>query len=462
MAIYKTPGVFVEEISTFPASVAQVSTAIPAFIGYTELNDLQGIPTRISSFVEYVSLFGNAPLQAGIVINVGGSEATELPVSVTLTVAQSDYKMYHALQMYFANGGGPCYIISVGDYGDAVAKADLDASLVTSGLSLLAKEDEPTLIVFPDATALDDDDCYGLYIDAMAQCEQLKDRFTLVDLLEDSDVLPNSSNPHQDFRDKIGTQNLKYGATYYPWLQTTLTFNYADTAVVVDQPGDTGSGIDGETLDNTTTLSNAFINQAKALISELTVKMPPGSAMAGIYATVDRSRGVWKAPANISLNAVVKPTIKITDAIQEDMNVHTTGKSINAIRTFTGQGTLVWGARTLAGNDNEWRYVPVRRLYIMVEESIKKATEFVVFEPNDANTWVRVRGTIQNFLTGLWRQGALAGAKPEDAFFVKVGLGETMTSLDILEGRLIVEIGMAAVRPAEFIILRFTHKIQES
>ena len=138
------------------------------------------------------------------------------------------------------------------------------------------------------------------------------------------------------------------------------------------------------------------------------------------------------------------------------------GKSVNAIRYFTGKGTLVFGARTLAGNDNEWRYVPVRRFFNMVEESCKKSTESFVFEPNDAGTWVKVQGMIENFLTVLWRQGALQGAKPEHAFYVAVGLGKTMTSLDILEGRMIVEIGMAVVRPAEFIILRFSHKLAES
>jgi phage tail sheath protein FI len=148
---------------------------------------------------------------------------------------------------------------------------------------------------------------------------------------------------------------------------------------------------------------------------------------------------------------------------QADLNVDaTSGKSINAIRTFTGRGTLVYGARTLAGNDNEWRYIPVRRLYIFIEESVKKATEFVVFEPNDANTWLRAKTMIENFLSKLWRDGALAGAKPEEAFFVRVGLGQTMSAQDILEGRLIIEIGLAAVRPAEFIILKFSHKLQES
>src|SRR5690606_26804087 len=138
------------------------------------------------------------------------------------------------------------------------------------------------------------------------------------------------------------------------------------------------------------------------------------------------------------------------------------GKSVNAIRAFVGSGILVWGARTLAGNDNEWRYISVRRFYNMVEETVKNASRPFVFEPNDANTWVKVKSMVRNYLTSLWRQGALAGAKPEDAFYVYVGLGETMTALDILEGRMIVEIGMAAVRPAEFIILRFAHKMQES
>lgn len=192
-------------------------------------------------------------------------------------------------------------------------------------------------------------------------------------------------------------------------------------------------------------------------------KVPPGGAVAGVYARVDNARGVWKAPANESLNSVLGPTVNISHDEQASLNVDTlAGKSINAIRVFTGKGTLVWGARTLAGNDNEWRYVSVRRFFNMVEESCKKATEPFVFEPNDANTWVKVQAMIENFLTNLWRQGALQGAKPEHAFFVSVGLGKTMTALDILEGKLIVEIGMAVVRPAEFIILRFSHKLAES
>ncbi|MGR9045174.1 MAG: phage tail sheath family protein [Gammaproteobacteria bacterium] len=198
-------------------------------------------------------------------------------------------------------------------------------------------------------------------------------------------------------------------------------------------------------------------------IQNTNTAVPPSGAVAGIYAYTDRTRGVWKAPANTSLTGVIGPTDTFTASELDALNVDSnSGKSINAIRSFTGKGTLVFGARTLAGNDNEWRYISVRRFFNFVEESTKKATEQFVFEPNDANTWVRVQAMIENFLTVLWRQGALQGIKPEHAFYVAVGLGKTMTPLDILEGRMIIEIGMAAVRPAEFIILRFSHKMAES
>ncbi|HSI75117.1 MAG TPA: phage tail sheath C-terminal domain-containing protein [Lunatimonas sp.] len=209
-------------------------------------------------------------------------------------------------------------------------------------------------------------------------------------------------------------------------------------------------------------VQHPFFKAVHERVTKFMCTIPPSGAMAGIYAFTDRTRGVWKAPANVGLRNVLAPTIKLTDQEQGSLNIHSSGKSINAIRAFTGKGILVWGARTLAGNDNEWRYINVRRFFTYVEMSTKKATEPFVFESNDANTWVRIRAMIENFLTLQWRQGALAGSTAKEAFFVKVGLNETMTAQDILEGRLIVEIGMAAVRPAEFIILRFSHKMQES
>jgi uncharacterized protein len=207
----------------------------------------------------------------------------------------------------------------------------------------------------------------------------------------------------------------------------------------------------------------AVYNSIIKVLNNKVNTLPPSGAVAGVYAATDRERGVWKAPANVTLNSVSDVSQLIDDSDQESLNVDTTaGKSINAIRPFYGKGILVWGARTLAGNDNEWRYIPVRRLFNFTEESCKKSTSWCVFEPNDANTWARIRGQIDNFMNNLWRRGALAGAKPEHAYFVNCGLGITMTAQDILEGRLIVEIGMAAVRPAEFVILKFSHKLQQS
>ena len=207
--------------------------------------------------------------------------------------------------------------------------------------------------------------------------------------------------------------------------------------------------------------STVYTNIKKAIANEGLV-VPPCGAIAGIYAAVDGTRGVWKSPANVSLNTVIEPVIDIDDNMQQDLNIDVNaGKSVNAIRAFTGKGTYVWGARTLTGNDNDFRYISVRRFYIMVEESVKKASYQFVFEPNDAKTWTRLRAMVENYLTNLWRQGALAGPKPESAFWVKVGIGQTMTFDDILNGKMIVEIGMAPVRPAEFIILRFT-QIQQT
>jgi phage tail sheath protein FI len=198
-----------------------------------------------------------------------------------------------------------------------------------------------------------------------------------------------------------------------------------------------------------------------AAVTNIPMLLPASSAMMGIYAFVDNARGVWKAPANVNITNAINPQYLITNQDQEGLNVDDlAGKSVNAIRTFEGRGpAIVWGARTLAGNDNEWRYIPVRRYFIMVEESVKNATNQFVFEPNDENTWVRVKSMIQNYLTQQWKSGALMGASVKEAFFIHIGLGETMTELDLLEGRMIVEIGLAVVRPAEFIILRFMHKM---
>lgn len=477
------PGVYIDEISVFPPSVVPVATAVPVFIGYTEKAEKNGnptalvnIPTRISNILDYERIFGR-PFTEVIEFTV----ATSTVKFVSLDSAGSGgdspsyYRLYYSLLMYFNNGGGPCYVISIGnytivpDYGSfatPLLPASIDLTDFTDpnvGIEAAEKADEITLLLSPEATFLDAADHKAVNDKMLQQCGKLKDRFTIID---PKSVTGDVNQDAIDFRDDaVGANNLKYGGVYYPLLVSSIFFSYFDKTVQIMDGTFAGETLDvvkagNLTLDPDLTLYNTIT----ALLENQHVIMNPGSSMAGIYATVDRERGVWKAPANVSLSSVIDLTVNVSAEEQGDsLNIDaTSGKSINAIRKFTGKGLLVWGSRTLAGNDNEWRYIPVRRLFIMAEESIQKASEFVVFEPNDKNTWTRVKTLISSFLTNLWRDGALAGATPEEAFFVKVGLGETMSAQDILEGKLIIQVGMAAVRPAEFIILQFSHKLQES
>ncbi|NER12051.1 phage tail sheath family protein [Leptobacterium flavescens] len=464
---YKTPGVYIEEIPKLPPSIAQVETAIPAFIGYTEKaedqrgNSLLNEPKRISSLLEYERFFGKPAVETQLSVLI--SEQPSAPTIVQASIGdRSKYIMHYALQMFFANGGGPCWVVSVGDYSTGIVSfADLK-----TGLDATEKIDEITLYVYPDSQGLDNfPDFYNLFGESMDMCEKLKDRFTVMDIWQDPaepdllaniDVMRNNTPPEEN--------TIKYGATYFPNVETILDYYYGgegdgDANVTIVHQGGDGS-LNGP-MSDLKSKNNALYFQAQNSIRNLPLEMPPSSGVVGVYASVDSSRGVWKAPANVNMDYVIRPMMKVTDQQQESLNVDVNaGKSVNVIRSFVGRGNaIIWGARTLAGNSNEWRYVPVRRFFNMVEESVKKATLQFVFEPNDLNTWSRVKSMIDNFLVQQWRAGALMGTTPEQAFYVKVGLNETMDEVDIWEGRMIVEIGMAVVRPAEFIILRFSHKM---
>ncbi|MDJ0728833.1 MAG: phage tail sheath family protein [Crocosphaera sp.] len=486
---YKTPGVYIEEISKFPPSVAPVATAIPAFIGYTQkaqekiADDLLLKPKRIVSLLEYEEFFGQTEPEGTSVVSINiedqiDNDGNVIQRRVSGAVNNpSAHNMYYAMQAYFNNGGGPCYIVSVGKIADAggiITPGDQDEGL-NAGINAVAEEDEVTLFVFPESQALSSAGRTSVFDAAIQQCVLLKDRFAIFDLQVPTDGQTINAAADEFRNLSLTLDALKYAAVYTPNVETSFNYLYDEANVVLthqttDPAGTSNNGaFEGQPMtslapdkDDPSVGDAILFNLVKAAIDEIPLILPPSPLVAGQYARVDATRGVWKAPANVVLSSVIKPTLKITEAQQEDLNVHTSGKSINAIRAFTGQGTLIWGSRTLDGNSNEWRYVPVRRFFNMAEESIKKATERFVFEPNDANTWVKVRSMIENFLILQWRAGALAGAKPEQAFFVNVGLNQTMTALDILEGRMIVEIGMAVVRPAEFIILRFSHKMQES
>jgi len=489
MPTYSTPGVYIEEINVFPPSVAPVATAIPAFIGYTEQalgkqgEDLTKTPVRLTSLLEYETFFGKAPVQ-DMAINVnkrvtaGGSLINVLVTWLNNKKPELPEQFLHySMQLYFANGGGPCYVYSVGPYGAATKAAFTDA------VAALEAIDEATLLVFPDAVKLSDAD-HGSVVDAaLGSCNKTQDRFTIADVRNAIEGgTDDNAKVTTNFRVRvtnITADFLKYGAAYFPYVETNVRFRTADANVTLTSFNTVKVADDG--TQTTTAVPNAAgkkLNDValdvkgketavyaaiRAFIDEASVTVPPSGAMAGVYARVDRTRGVWKAPANVGLNLVVAPAVNATNDMQDGLNVDaTSGKSVNAIRAFFGKGTLVWGGRTLAGNDNEWRYISVRRFANFVEESVRKAIGAFVFEPNDANTWVKVRTMIENFLINQWRDGALMGAKPEHAFDVAVGLGKTMSAQDILDGYMIVQVRLCIVRPAEFVVLRFMQKMPQS
>lgn len=502
---YKTPGVYIEEINTFPGSIAQVESSIPAFIGYTEKASRDGKsllnqPIKISSLLEYIELFGGAfPAKFDILSN------PTVPAKGSIKISEIDYSidysennislMYPSMEFFYANGGRDCYIVSVGTYqGKTSLPLDMeellgtkvvDNTIIEGGLKVLENEEEPTILVIPDAVNLPTSECYTIYKAALQQCATMQSRFAILDI-------PNGFQENLgggedvsiiSFRNEIGIENLSYGAAYYPWLHTNITqkgdlslenINLELSVLAELLLEETAKNLINAYINDTDKNELKFQNLHAALlvtsptyfqiieeICKVLNLLPPSPAMAGIYTMVDTSRGVWKAPANVSVNSVTNPVIAISHEDQESLNIDAVaGKSVNAIRTFPGKGTLVWGARTLDGNSADWKYINVRRTVIMMEQSIKLSLLAFVFESNDANTWREVKNMVSNYLTNLWKEGALAGTRAEDAFAVQIGLGETMTSQDILEGRLLLSVLFAPIRPAEFIVITFEQSIQ--
>ena len=497
MAVLKlsTPGVYVQEIPSIPPSVAEVETAIPAFIGYTEKNDnsspgdLKMMPVKISSFAEFELYYGKAPEEAdtSIFITVSGNlpdydvaieyKAPDPAPNPHNLTDKSKHNLYYSVKHFYDNQGGTCYIVSVDTY--AGAAGAIKEQDLKDGLKVLEDVDEVTILSIPEASKIDDPKttinanpavpppAYTNLVKALiehAANPDRRDRFALIDPFWVTPESPNNPNGKIDrdvqiIRDATldVTQN-RYAAAYYPNLVTSYYCNYNYDKIKINEGP---AGIKDKKINELA--GSALYNKIDATLRAQYLILPPSPSIAGLYTKIDNTKGVWKAPANETLSVVVKPQVDISNREQQNLNIDpSAGKSINVIRTFPGYGVLVWGARTLNGNDNEWRYISVRRFFNMVEESIKKSIQWAVFEPNTIDTWIRVRGMIENYLSLKWREGALAGAKPEQAYYVKVGLPATMTSLDVLEGRMIVEIGMAVARPAEFIVLKFIQLMQQS
>ncbi len=393
MPSYLSPGVYVEEIDSGTRPIEAVGTSTAGFVGTAPNPD---------AFVDEAVAINNwSEFRRRYVRD--GDKGTDLA---------------NAVYGFFLNGGSRCYVVNT--------KADGAIAGKGRGLDALAAIDEIAIIAAPGRT---DAASHGALLDA---AESLKDRVAILDApprVDDVEVLTRAadgsaapptpaaegdaaSTPTRGKGPKPGLRARDsdggYGAYYFPWLKGR-------------------DAVDPDAL----------------------AQIPPSGHMAGIYARTDSERGVHKAPANVTIRGAEGLTQMLSRAEQDVLNP----VGVNCIRFFTREGVRVWGARTLAPSASNWRYLNVRRLFNMIEESIAISTRWVVFEPNAGPLWKDIQRDVGAFLTLLWRQGALAGARPEDAFFVKCD-AETNPPEVVDAGQVVVVIGIAPVKPAEFVIFR--------
>jgi phage tail sheath protein FI len=389
---YLSPGVYVEEVDRGSKPIEAVGTNTVGFLGESAKGPLNE-SVLITNWSQFVKTYGDF------------KDCSE--------------HLAHGVYGFFNNGGSRCFVVNVGapeapkevkaaaaaPAGDKKDEKPVQAHTgpgrdglyigrdggpgARTGLKCFDEIDEIALVVAPGQISAAVQDAL------LSHCETRKDRFAILDSPETItggvDKLPKP-------------RDSKYGAYYFPWIQVY----------------DPDKG-------------NIFV--------------PPGGHIAGVYSRTDSERGVHKAPANEIIRGALGLKYNVSKGEQDLLNP----KGINAIRLMNG-GIRIWGARTLS-SDPSWRYINVRRLFIMVESSIERATQWVVFEPNDHRLWKRVQRTISSFLTLLWRNGALMGTAPEQAFYVKCD-SETNPPEVIDAGQLVVEIGLAPVKPAEFVIFR--------
>src|SRR5882672_3722176 len=400
---YLSPGVYIEEVERGSKPIEAVGTSTAAFIGESSVG-----PTNeavlITNWAQYTRTFGDfshSTLLAHAVygfFNNGGTKAficNVSPRTVTAEQAAKEAEKKEAESKKAAEGKPASPAPSATPAASAAASPALyigkdEGPGRRTGLNVFNDIPEISLVCAPGQTDSAIQDA------VISHCENNKYRFAILDSAEElgKDGIAKMPKPRDS----------QYAAYYFPWIQVY----------------DPDKG-------------NIFV--------------PPSGHMAGIYARSDSERGVHKAPANEIVRGALGLKYNVSKGEQDLLNP----KGINAIRFMNG-GIRIWGARTLS-SDPSWRYINVRRLFIMVESSIERATQWVVFEPNDHRLWKRVQRTISSFLTLLWRNGALMGTSPEQAFYVKCD-EETNPPEVIDAGQLVVEIGLAPVKPAEFVIFR--------
>ncbi|MCA2997705.1 MAG: phage tail sheath family protein [Rhodocyclaceae bacterium] len=514
---FATPGVYINEVNAFPNSVVPIATAVPAFIGYTPHATYKGIsyankPFKVTSFQEFQAIFmlpdpppptdpvkqyspeyylvaQKSPPTSGKYMLLNGQYYSILPDPNTI------YYLYNSVRLFYQNGGGEAYIVSVGSYGPAsqkpatdpaaaVVNPNVQLSDLQRGLKLLQKESEPTMYICPEATLLTLGDNANLMQSMLLQAEQMQTAVCIFDIIGGANPDPILyTNDIQTFRNNTGSAGLNYGTCYYPFIGTTVMQpsdidftnlfggdtkqlaallnppsapNQAAASILNLIQNPPSSPMTNSQLQAALMVASPTYKQIVNNVLEVANVLPASGAMAGVFTVNDDQNRVWNSPANTSIVGAVSLPIKLNDTDQQSLNLDpVSGKSVNAIRFFNGQGILIWGARTLDGNSNDWRYLSVRRTMTFIEQSVKLAARAYVFSPNDANTWGAINSMISSFLTSVWQQGGLQGPTAASAFTVSCGLGSTMTQDDLLNGYLRVSVSVALLKPAEFIVLTF-------
>ena len=394
---YRTPAVYMEEVQTGPRPIQAVGTNTAAFVGQApDASAHPGEAIACSNWSQFVREF--VPLEGG--------KSTDLS---------------NAVSGFFMNGGQRCYIVNLADT-DAIAGTDRPQR---TGLKLLETIEDISIVTAPGRSEA------ASYESLISHAENMRYRMAIID--------PPKEVPNTDL--------LKTAAAAP---MPTKPAKDKDGGGSTPTPPAPPAGLRPRTSQNGYA---AFYFPSLVIADPLTPKgdltiCPPSGHMAGIWARTDAMRGVHKAPANESVRGALNITYRVTHDEQADLN----SCGVNCIRSFPS-GILVWGARTNADAASPWRYLNVRRLFIMVEQSIVNSTNWMIFEPNKEELWGQVRRDVGAFLRNVWRDGALMGRTPEEAFFVKCD-AETNPPDMVDQGILVTLVGLAPVKPAEFVIFR--------
>ncbi len=460
MPQYLSPGVYVEEVEAGSRPIEGVGTSVAAFVGLAQRGPFNQ-PTQVTNWSQFVQTFGDfmegsylAHSVYGYFLNGGGTcfvvrigsngsapaARGELPLGrdkalpyritaleagsagndITVEVAEASEPGEDVFKLIVKRGSkeeevydnvttkrGRRNVVTAVKAASKLIKLDVGNSSDRTGFGGLEAVDTVTMLAVPDlmaayqAQVIDLEGLQAVQLAMIAHCELMGDRVAILDS-------PPGLNAQQirEWRVDKAKYDSKYATLYWPWVK-------------VFDP----------------------------LAGQMTL-VPPSGHMAGIWARSDDTRGVHKAPANEVIRGAVDLELLITKSEHDQLNP----QGINVLRAFPGRGIRVWGARTLS-SDPAWRYLNVRRLFNYLEGSILQGTQWVVFEPNDMALWERVKRTINSFLVRVWRDGALFGATPQEAFYVKCD-SETNPAEEIDAGKLTVEIGIAPVKPAEFVVFR--------